>query len=140
MSINSQWILVEHNALVRKLHWDLRFRIPDSKNWASFAFRMFPPTEPGKRVYIVRTNTHSESEALYIGSIPEGTFGAGTLKKVDGGKCEIIKYTNAHMIINFKGSKINGLYHIVSTSTFTKSRDYSRKTYAFFKAKTPIKT
>lgn len=135
MSIIHPFILIEHNATRRGLHWDLRFQMPNSENWASFAFKNFPPTVPGQRVYIVRTNNHSKQEALFQGTIPEGEYGAGTLKKVDGGTCDIIKYTNSHMIVDFHGKTIKGIYHFVNTSVFSKSRDYSKKTYTFFKAK-----
>jgi hypothetical protein len=99
----SEFILVEHNALKRGKHWDLRFEIPNSKNWASFSMNQFPPDEPGKRIYIPRSNDHSKSEALFVGEIPEGQYGAGVLKKVDGGKCKVIKYKNAHIVVEFKG-------------------------------------
>lgn len=139
MSIKSEFILVEHNALSRGKHFDLRFQLPNSQNWVSFAMNSMPPDETGKRIYIVRTTDHSRENALFVGKIKEGEYGAGTLKKIDGGSCEIIKYTNAHIIVEFKGSKLNGIWHFVNTATFTKSRDYSRKTYAFFKAKTEPK-
>lgn len=133
-----EFILVEHDALKRKKHWDLRFTIPNSKNWISFAMNGLPPTEPGQRVYIVRTTDHSREQALFVGKIPEGEYGAGILKKIEKGSCDIIKYTNAHIIVDFKGHILSGTYHFVNTATFTKSRDYSKKTYAFFKAKKPI--
>lgn len=129
----TKFILVEHTALTRGKHWDLRFSIPNSKNWASFAMNQMPPEEPGKRVYITRTNDHSEKEALFIGKIPEGTYGSGSLKKVDGGNCNVIKYTNAHIVIDFKGKKLKGIYHFINMGVIR--RDYKSKVYAFFKAK-----
>jgi len=130
----SKFALFEHRALKKGLHWDLRFEIPNSKNWASFVFNKFPPLEPGERVYIPRASDHNLENALFVGEIPEGTYGAGTLKKVDGGNCEIIKYTNSHIVIDFKGKKLKGIYHFVNTSMFGR-RNYSKKVYAFFKGK-----
>ena len=133
--IPSNFILVKHEAIKRGDHYDLRFKMPNSKNWASFAFKDFPPTEPGERKYIVRTTDHSRENALFVGKIAEGEYGAGKLSKVDGGECEVIKYTNAHIIVEFKGSKINGIYHFINSGVFSRRRDYSKKVYAFFKAK-----
>lgn len=129
----AQFILVEHKATKRGLHWDLRFEIPNSKNWASFAFNKFPPSEPGQRVYIPRTTDHSKDQAIYVGRIDEGEYGAGVLKKVDGGDCEIMKYSNAHIVINFKGKKLNGLYHMINMGVIR--HNYKSKVYTFFKAK-----
>jgi len=135
---NSKFILVKHEAKKRGLHYDLRFRMPNSANWVSFSLNDLPPTEPGKRVYIARTNDHSEKEALFIGVIPEGEYGAGKITKIDGGNCEIEKFTNAHMIVIFKGSKLKGKYQFVNTGVFDKKRNYSKKTYAFFKSKDQV--
>jgi len=131
----AKFVLHKHAALVRGTHLDLRFEIPNSKNWASFAMNEFPPLEPGKRLYIVRTNDHSPTEALFLGNIPEGEYGAGKISLEDSGKCEIIKYSNAHIVIDFKGKKLKGIYHLVNTAQFGRRRSYNRKVFAFFKGK-----
>lgn len=133
---DSKFVLDQHDALKRGKHWDLRFQIPDSKNWASFSMNKFPPIEINERIYIVRTNDHSEEEALFTGNIPKGEYGAGKITRVDFGKCIIQKYTNAHIVIDFKGKKLKGIYHFINTAVFSKTRNYSKKVYAFFKGKT----
>lgn len=130
-----KFVLHRHDAIKRGTHYDLRFPIPNSKNWASFSMNQMPPTEPGKRVYIPRSNDHKESEALFVGKIPEGEYGAGVIKEIDKGKCEIIKYTNAHIVVDFKGKKINGIYHFINVGVFSRRRQYNKKVYAFFKGK-----
>lgn len=134
----SDFILVRHDATRRGLHWDLRWKEPTSKNWVSFAFKKFPPTKVGERVYIVRTTQHSESQALFLGKIPEGEYGAGTLSKEDSGSCDVLRYTNAHMIVDFHGKKLKGKYHIIATGVFGGKHDYTKKTYVFFKAKEDV--
>jgi hypothetical protein len=131
----SRYILHRHEAIKRGLHWDVRFQIPNSKNWASFSTSKEIPTKPNERIYIVRSNDHSEKEALYTGTIPSGEYGAGKLIKIEDGDCDIRKYTNSHIIIDFKGKVLHGVYHIINVATFGKRRDYSKKVYAFFKAK-----
>lgn len=114
----------------------MRFKLPNSENWASFACTKNLLDNLEQRVYIVRTNDHSKKEALFTGTIPTGSYGAGKLIKVDGGHCEIIRYSNTNIIINFKGSKFKGMYHLINTAAWGRGRgDYSRKIYAFFKAK-----
>jgi len=133
----SKFIVVEHHAKKARLHWDLRFRMPNSKNWASFAVRKGVPTAPGKKVLAVRTHEHSEKEALYIGTIKDG-YGAGVLKKWDSGDCLIHKYGRGHMSIEFKGRKLKGLYHLISTGLMNK-KEYKKQQYLLFKGKTTLK-
>jgi len=130
-----QFILVKHDAIKRGLHYDLRFQIPNSSNWASFVLRDLPPTEPGKRVYVPRSNDHSSSEATFVGKIPEGEYGAGKLTRIDGGSCTVEKYSNAHIVVDFKGSKISGIYHFINMGVAGSKKDYKSKVYAFFKGK-----
>ena len=82
----SKFIVVEHDAKKARLHWDLRFQMPKSSNWASFAIRKGVPTKPGLKHLAVRTHDHSRAEALFIGIIKDG-YGAGRLKKWDDGSC-----------------------------------------------------
>jgi len=130
----SKFIIVEHHAIKARKHFDVRFKMPNSKNWASFACRKDIPKNTGIKILAVRTHDHSEKEALFLGKIEEGKYGAGILKKWDDGKCEILKYTNQHIIVDFKGKKVKGLYHFVNTGVI--NRKYKERTYMFFKGKT----
>jgi len=132
----SKFIVVEHNAIRARLHWDLRFKMTNSNNWASFAIRKGMPLETGKKVLAVRTNDHSTEEALFIGTIKDG-YGAGKLTKWDDGACIIHKYSSSHIILEFKGRKVKGLYHLISTGFIDK--DYKRQTYMLFKGKELVK-
>jgi bifunctional non-homologous end joining protein LigD len=138
MNKNSRFIVVEHKAFRAGLHYDLRFKIPGSANWASFAIRKGIPTQPGTKVLAMRTNDHSESEALFLGTIPSGEYGAGELIKWDDGSCEVLKYTSPHITINFKGNKVNGLYHFINLGVV--HRNYKEKSYLFFKSREAPKT
>ena len=78
-----------------------------------------------------RTNDHSKEEALMVGTITSG-YGAGTLKVWDKGTCIIEKYEPAHIVLNFKGNKIKGLYHLIRMN----SRQFGKgRSYLFFKGK-----
>ncbi len=125
----SKFVVHKHDAKKRGLHWDIRFKMPDSKNWASFAAYKEPSIKTGERHYITRTNDHSEKEALFTGIIPEGKYGAGKLSKWDSGSCIIHKYSNAHIVVEFKGSKLKGKYHFVNTGVFNKDRRKGKTAY-----------
>ena len=118
----SRFVVMKHEAKRAGLHYDLRFKIPGSGNWDSFAVRKGVPTEKGKKVLAVRTTQHTEKEALLTGTIKSG-YGAGKLTKVDGGSCIILKYKDSSISIIFKGSKVKGLYHMVSTGVIDKNFD-----------------
>ena len=129
----SKFIIVKHEAKRAGLHYDLRFIMPNSKNWASFAVRKGVPTAPGTKVLAVRTHDHSEEEALFLGKLESG-YGAGKLTKWDDGQCIIHKYSSAHMAIEFKGKKVKGLYHLISTGVIGRQK-YKSKQYMLFKGK-----
>lgn len=128
----SRFVIMEHNANRAGLHFDLRFKMPNSKDWDSFAVRKGVPTLPGKKVLAVRTTVHSEREALLTGKIEQG-YGAGTLKQWDSGSCDILKYTDKHIILDLKGRKVKGIYHMLSTGVMDKKFD--KKSYMLFKGK-----
>lgn len=132
METKSRFILIKHEALRAGLHWDLRFKIPGKQDWDSYAIRKGIPTGSEKRMAI-RTTIHTEEEALYLGKIPPGEYGAGELFKWDSGSCEILRYEpGRHIVIRFHGSKIYGIYHFINLSRLKKG---SENQYYFFKGK-----
>ncbi len=127
----SEFVIMEHKAKRAGLHFDLRFKMPKSNMWASFAVPKGIPTEPGKKVLAIRTTDHTKKEALFTGVIDDG-YGAGKLNKWDSGRCVILKYSTMHIAIDFKGNKVQGLYHLIST---TRAGDKDKKSYFLFKSK-----
>jgi hypothetical protein len=130
-----------HEAKRAGRHHDIRFQIPDnSKNWDSFATRKeIPLNNPSEKILVFRTRIHSEKEALFTGEIKDG-YGAGKLTLWDEGEIIIEKYNPRHIIVVFKGKKIKGRYHFLS-SYYAKFNDKSKtknqkyKAFLFFKAK-----
>jgi hypothetical protein len=108
--------------------------MPDSSKWASFAVRKGVPRVTGKKVLAVRTHDHTTTEALFTGKIEDG-YGAGTFKKWDGGSCIIHKYKPSHMSIEFKGSKMRGIYHMVNVGVVKGGAKYKEQHYMLFKGK-----
>jgi len=134
-NIKGQFIIHDHEALKAGKHQDFRFEDPrGKKNWLSFAVRKGVPTMPGQRVLAIKTHLHSKDEALYTGKIPKGEYGAGKLTVFDKGKSLIIKYSSAHIVIELKGRKIKGIYHLINIGV-TNKRKYKDNQYLLFKGK-----
>lgn len=134
---NSQFVVMEHHAKRAGIHWDIRFRVPGKKDWDSFASRKEPPTKSGEKRMISRTTWHSEEEALYTGKIESG-YGAGELIQWDIGNCDIMKYKPNHIVINFHGKRLHGIYHFISRISIgigDIGKSEKDKTYLFFKGK-----
>jgi len=132
----SQFVIMEHKAKRAGLHFDLRFRMPNSNMWASFAVPKGVPTEPGKKALAIRTKDHTRRGALITGNIEDG-YGAGYLKLWDSGPCVIQIYTTFHIAIEFNGKKIAGLYHLISTA---RAGDKNKKQQSYFLFKGKIVT
>ncbi len=133
--IKSKFAIMQHLAIKAGKHWDIRFRKPNSNIWDSFALRKEPPSIIGQKVLAVRTHDHTEKEALFIGKIESG-YGKGELLQYDEGDCNILKYSPSHIVINFKGKKINGIFHFINTGIINrKGNKYSNQNYLFFKGR-----
>jgi hypothetical protein len=132
----SKFALFEHKAKKAGLHYDLRVTIPDSKNWASFAFRKDPSKiKQGEKFTCVRTHDHTEKEAMFTGVIDAGEYGAGVLKLIEKGTCEIITFKSTRMAVDFRGKKLSGLHHFINVTVFGYKSSGSNKMYSFFKGR-----
>ena len=133
MNKKIKFIIHDHEAKKAGKHQDLRFQKPnDIKNWLSFAVRKGVPLEPGTRVLAIKTNLHSEKEALFTGEIPEGEYGAGKLKVYDKGFAIIERYSPSHIALSFKGRKVKGLYHLINVGVSNRQK-YRKNQYMLFK-------
>jgi bifunctional non-homologous end joining protein LigD len=126
---NSRFVIIKHEAKRAGLHYDFRFKLENSKMWASFAVPKGVPTTAGKKVLAVRTPDHTEADALFTGHQESG-YGAGDFTKWDSGSCEILKMTDKHISLKLNGSKVKGVYHMFNIAKGTK-----QKQYYFFKGK-----
>ena len=125
---SSQFVLMLHNAIRAGKHHDLRIKMPNSNMWASFAFRKeIPKTTKSKKILLFRTNDHTEAEARFTGKISSG-YGAGTIKQIDGGSCNIILWKPEKiMIVDFNGRILKGKYCFLVIDKKNKNQ------YLFFK-------
>ena len=131
----SKYALFEHKAKKAGLHYDLRIEIPDSKNWASFAFRKDPSIiKQGEKFSCVRTHDHSEKEAMFTGIIDDGEYGAGVLKLIEKGECEVITFKPTRLAVDFQGKKLKGIHHFINVTVFGYKRG-KEKMFTFFKGR-----
>lgn len=138
MKYKSKFIISEHKAKRAGHHFDVRFKMPDSKLWFSSATKKPIPMKLGEKVILHRTHDHSAKEAAMVGYIEDG-YGAGHLSNWDTGDCEIIKWNpKRHIVIIFKGKKIKGIYHLLNISVVGGREKWgpsSNPQFLFFKAR-----
>ncbi len=101
------YVVQEHHA--SHLHYDLRLEFNGVlKSWA--VPKGVPLTlDDGKRL-AVETEDHPLEYATFSGTIPEGNYGAGSVKIWDSGTFEVIEKTENKIIFNIKGKKVKGAY------------------------------
>jgi DNA ligase D-like protein (predicted ligase)/DNA ligase D-like protein (predicted 3'-phosphoesterase) len=100
------FVVQEHDA--RRLHYDLRLEKEGVlKSWA---VPKGIPEKTGERRLAVQTEDHPLEYASFVGTIPEGQYGAGTVKIWDKGSFEP-KVWKEHIIeFSLIGERLKGKY------------------------------
>ncbi|MFC1801772.1 DNA polymerase ligase N-terminal domain-containing protein [Nanoarchaeota archaeon] len=105
---NNIFVIQEHKA--SHLHWDLRLELDGVlKSWA--VPKKPPKTRKVKRLAI-QTEDHPIEYAKFEGSIPEGHYGAGSVKIWDSGKFELLERTPTKIKFILKGKELNSTYEL----------------------------
>jgi len=109
MNKRKRFVVQEHEAT--RLHWDFRLEINDIlKSWA---VPKRPPIKPGVRRLAIEVEDHDLNHLSVEGTIPEGQYGAGTVKIWDLGEFEIESMNTVKIVIRLFGKKMKGRYALV---------------------------
>ena len=118
------YVIQEHHA--KKLHWDLRFEMDDTlKSWA---LPKAPPQREGERRLAVQVEDHPIEYALFEGTIPAGTYGAGKVRTWDRGTFEILEKSREKIVVEIKGDRLRGRYCLLHFKP-------NERSWLFFKMK-----
>jgi bifunctional non-homologous end joining protein LigD len=102
----ARFVVQEHSA--RRLHWDLRLEHDGVA--VSWAIPNGIPEDPGENRKAVRTEDHPLEYLSWEGEIPEGEYGAGTMRIWDSGTYELEKWEAEKVIVVFHGKRVEGRY------------------------------
>lgn len=114
----NRFVVQEHHAT--HLHYDFRLEMLVSQKdeeWVlkSWAVPKGVPTEKNVKRLAVQVEDHPVDYINFEGTIPEGQYGAGTVKIWDAGYYELIKQTSKEIEFILKGKKLKGKYVLLYT-------------------------
>jgi len=107
----SRFVVQEHHA--RALHWDLRLERDGAL--ASWAVPKGIPADPRKNHLAVRTEDHPLEYLEFAGDIPQGQYGAGTMRIWDRGTYETHKWRDKEVMVTLHGERVQGRYVLFRT-------------------------
>ncbi len=94
-------------------HYDLRLEIEGVlKSWA---VPKEPPKTKGIKRLAIQVEDHPLSYAKFEGVIPEGHYGAGTVKIWDKGTYELEEKKPSKIVFELNGKKLKGKYVLIKT-------------------------
>ena len=94
-------------------HWD--FRLEMNNTLKSWAITKQPPKTKGTKRLAIPTPNHPMNYADFEGTIPEGQYGAGTVKIWDKGTYKLIEKSPKKIEFRLKGNKLKGNYVLIFT-------------------------
>ncbi len=124
-SAGNIFVVHEHDA--SHLHYDLRLEMAGVLR--SWAIPKEPPEKEGIKRLAIQTEDHPLEYADFEGVIPEGTYGAGTVRIWDKGAFFIEKEKDDELLFEVKGKKLTGKYALIRT------RFRGKDSWLFFKRK-----
>ncbi|MQA27876.1 MAG: ATP-dependent DNA ligase [Micromonosporaceae bacterium] len=105
------FVIQQHHA--RRLHWD--FRLERDGVLVSWAIPKGIPRDPERNHLAVHTEDHPMEYAGFTGEIPEGEYGAGTVKLHDRGTYVTEKWRDNEVMVTLDGKRTSGRYVLFRT-------------------------
>lgn len=128
--VGNIFVIQEHNA--SHLHWDLRLEMDGVLK--SFALPKEPPQVDGIKRLAIHVEDHPIDYASFEGMIPEGNYGAGTVKLWDKGEFKLEDQDENRMVFELRGQKMKGKFVLVKT------KYKGQNSWLFFKRKEGLLT
>lgn len=79
----------------------------------SWALAKEPPIEEGVRRLAIEVEDHPLDYASFEGVIPEGSYGAGSVKRWDDGTFTVEHWSDAKVVAKIHGRRLEGRYALV---------------------------
>jgi DNA ligase D-like protein (predicted 3'-phosphoesterase) len=123
MSEGKIYVVQKHAAT--HLHYDLRLEMDGVlKSWA---VPKIPPIDAGIKRLAIEVEDHPIGYASFEGTIPEGEYGAGSVKIWDRGTFTLLERKEDKITVSIQGERLSGVYYLV--------RLKDEKSWLFFKKK-----
>jgi bifunctional non-homologous end joining protein LigD len=106
-----RFVVQEHDAT--RLHWDLRLERDGAL--VSWAIPNGIPETPKENRLAVHVEDHPLDYIDFEGEIPEGNYGAGTVRIWDTGTYECEKWEPKKVMVTFHGERLQGRYALFQT-------------------------
>ena len=115
-SSGADGIFVVHKHDARRLHYDLRLQEKGAL-W-SWAVTRGPSLDPAEKRLAVHVEDHPLEYAAFEGTIPKGSYGAGTVIVWDEGTWTPLEdatkgMKKGHLNFELHGKKLKGAWHLV---------------------------
>ncbi|HEY5143314.1 MAG TPA: DNA ligase D [Solirubrobacteraceae bacterium] len=101
-----RFVVQEHSAT--RLHWDLRLEHDGAL--ASWALPNFLPDAAGHNLLAVRTEDHPVDYLAFEGEIPQGSYGAGTMRIFDRGTFDVLTWGPRKVEVELHGERLRGAW------------------------------
>jgi bifunctional non-homologous end joining protein LigD len=107
-----RFVVQEHHA--RRLHWDLR--LEHDGVLRSWAVPNGIPEDPDHNRRAIETEDHPLAYLEFEGTIPAGSYGAGTISIWDQGTYVAEKLEPDKLVVDFRGERLTGRYALFRTA------------------------
>jgi bifunctional non-homologous end joining protein LigD len=107
-----RFVIQEHDARTR--HFD--FRLEKDGVFKSWAVPKGLPTEPGVKRLAVEVEDHDLAFGAFEGTVPEGRYGAGSVRIWDHGTYEAEEWTDQRIAFTLRGAQASGRFNLIRFS------------------------
>lgn len=120
-----RFVVHEHHAT--NLHWDFRLEMTENPQGEKMVLKSWavpkgPPEEPNEKRLAVQTPDHAIEYIDFVGTIPEGNYGAGNVKIWDNGTYDLLERSETAYKFILHGKKLKGSFALFHPKSFGKGQ------------------